>query len=468
MSRRIYILYSIIFLLFNQYVSAQEGSSLFIRNITVEGNKHTREFVILRELTFQESDTILGIRLSKEFEKSQTNLQNLALFAAINFNIKNWENDSLDIVISVTERARFRPIPIFNLADRNFNVWWTEQNRSFKRVQYGAMVVYKNAFGLNHTISGTATFGFAQNYEVEYRVPYFNKKKSLGGNFKFGFTQSKQVQTGAFEDQTQFLEADKHLRRRYEVNTNFIYRPKIRNIHSFKLNYFHYNISDILSNSHPDYLLDGRNRVDFFQLGYSYEADFRNFKFFPTSGWFLKVDFERDGLGMFKEDVNLTRMTFTYNHYISLGESGKHFTSHSMRMMLSGPEKQPYFLTRGMGFRQDFVRGNELYLIDGQRFFLFKNDYKYKVLDVKLNYIKKLKGKKFGLMPLSLYVGGHFDAGAVRDSYYAQGNTLRNKMIYGWGVGVDFVTFYDRVFRLEYSFNQDFKNGVYLHFELPI
>lgn len=134
-------------LVFFEGKSQDTQTPVTIRQITIEGNKHTKEPIILRELSFNEGDTISGEMLSHKIEKSRTNLINLNLFGKIVFNIKNWENDSLDIVISLTERNRFKFAPIFNLADRNFNIWWTDQNRSFKRVQGGALIRFNNAFG---------------------------------------------------------------------------------------------------------------------------------------------------------------------------------------------------------------------------------------------------------------------------------------------------------------------------------
>lgn len=451
-------------------VNGQETYStpIYIKNIVIEGNKKTKDHVILRELTFKIGDTINSENLTKQLEASQAHLLNINIFGKTFFNIKNWENDSLDIYISLTERNRFKFAPIFNLADRNFNIWWADQNRSFKRVQGGALVRFNNAFGLNHAIIGTATFGFAQIFDLEYRIPYFNTKETLGAQYHFEFSQSKQVQYGTTNDKQDFFEGDKFLNRKFEIGANFIFRPAIRHINSFKINYVHHQIDNDLANSHPDYLLNGRTQINFFQLGYTYEADFRDFKYFPKTGFYFNFDFQRDGLGMFKNDVQLTKTILTLNKYEKIGKSQKHLFSHSVKMMLSGPQKQPYVLQRGMGQKQDFVRGNELFQIDGQRFVLIKNDYKFALLDVKLNYLKKLKGKKLGYMPLSLYLGGHFDWGVVNDKINYENNQLRNKIIYGYGVGFSMVTFYDKVLRLEYSFNQDFKRGFYVHFEVPI
>jgi hypothetical protein len=42
-------------------------------------------------------------------------------------------------------------------------------------------------------------------------------------------------------------------------------------------------------------------------------------------------------------------------------------------------------------------------------------------------------------------------------------NNLNNTFLYTGGVGIDILTFYDLNIRIEYSFNQLNKNGLFLH-----
>ena len=41
-------------------------------------------------------------------------------------------------------------------------------------------------------------------------------------------------------------------------------------------------------------------------------------------------------------------------------------------------------------------------------------------------------------------------------------------MIYSWGLGLDFVTYYDMVLRFEYAFTSNRTNGFYIGFGMPI
>ena len=39
------------------------------------------------------------------------------------------------------------------------------------------------------------------------------------------------------------------------------------------------------------------------------------------------------------------------------------------------------------------------------------------------------------------------------DSYKSHNNFLVNKLMYSFGVGIDFVTYYDKILRFDYSLN---------------
>jgi len=57
------------------------------------------------------------------------------------------------------------------------------------------------------------------------------------------------------------------------------------------------------------------------------------------------------------------------------------------------------------------------------------------------------------------------------DNFYtdpAMNNQLENSLLIGYGLGIDFVTYYDLVFRLEYSMNRMNEHGFFIHFMAPI
>ena len=455
------------FLLIPLCLSASDDASktIVIRNIIIEGNKKTKANTILREMTVSPSSVVLAKELNNIVSENQVNLMNLNIFKHVQLNLKNWEADSLDIEVMVFERWYFKPIPIFQLADRNFNVWWRQNNHSFKRVHYGLSLSMENFTGRADVMQVTAAFGFSQIMEVQYKIPHFSGKPKLGLKVVGHWSRTKQVPIRTINDIHEFFEEEDFNRMSVSNRTQFIFRPAIHNSHFFNLGYSLNQISKKVATINPDYFLQGRRQQQYFKLGYAFVADYRNVRAYPTDGWYLKGEIEQYGLGIFKE-VQMTRLQMTMTRHNKLAK--KHFTAHLFKWQLSGPQKQPYFLQEGFGYDQNFVRGFDVNVMDGQSYFLIKNSYKFRLLSYKVQNIKALRQSKLANIPLDVYLKTYFDVGYVRDRYYTAGNTLRNELNYGWGLGLDIVTFYDRVLRIEYSFNKLLENGLYLHFALPI
>jgi hypothetical protein len=120
------------------------------------------------------------------------------------------------------------------------------------------------------------------------------------------------------------------------------------------------------------------------------------------------------------------------------------------------------------GIGRDFVRGYEYYLINGQHYFYEKANIKYNFLPERVFRMPYPKSEKFNKLPFAAYINIFFDAGYVKDYFYFTQNTLSNKLLYGYGTGLDLVTYYDLVLRIEFSINHKNENGFYLHLIAPI
>ena len=67
----------------------------------------------------------------------------------------------------------------------------------------------------------------------------------------------------------------------------------------------------------------------------------------------------------------------------------------------------------------------------------------------------------------AFYLNAFADIGYVGDAYF-NNNLLANNTMIGYGVGLDFVTYYDKVIRGEFSTNKLNEFGFFLHFVQPI
>lgn len=128
---------------------------LNISEIKIKGNKKTKKEIILRELDFEVGEKISTIELNTKISDAKKNLTNLNLFNFIDFDIKKNKN-TVTIEIELVERWYVWPYPIFEISERNFNVWWNdfkETNYSdFSRINYGLFLNIENFRGRNELI----------------------------------------------------------------------------------------------------------------------------------------------------------------------------------------------------------------------------------------------------------------------------------------------------------------------------
>jgi hypothetical protein len=67
----------------------------------------------------------------------------------------------------------------------------------------------------------------------------------------------------------------------------------------------------------------------------------------------------------------------------------------------------------------------------------------------------------------SLYLGLFSDMGYIIDRQTDQDNALSNSLLWGNGISLDYVTYYDKLLRIEFSVNHLGEKGVFLHFSNP-
>lgn len=475
--RSIFILLTFVFFSLSLIKAQEPVQYLKIRNITITGNKKTKPFVIKREMTLHENDSFPAKEMDAILLQNKINIFNLTLFKDISINIKNWEDDSLDLAINVKERWAIIPLPIIQFADRNAAEWWRQYNHDFKRLQYGLQIPWKNVSGRNDLLYVAFSLGFAQKLELGYTIPNFNRKKeTVGLSINLLLLRSKRVAFNTTNDVLDYLEIGKPIQlQKAEISPTVSYRRKIHDTHFFSAGYGITVISDAVHQANPNYFLNGEKKQQYFKIGYVFEADYRNLRTYPTDGWYFKFNFTNYGLGFLK--TKMTTTGFQFSQYKTWKKHKKFSVAASIRWQSSWPLKQPYNLQpiKSFGYGENSIRGYEVNVMDGQHFFLFKNEYRFRLLSFRFKDFKKVKEKNKVLLnstltflPFNIYLTTYFDAGYVWDRYFEENNKLKNKWQFGYGVGLNLLTFNDRLLRLEYSVNRYSQHGFYVHFELPL
>lgn len=427
------------------------------------GNKHTLNTIISRELTLKPGDVVWHADLPGILEKDKRKLFNLHLFHTATIRVLDTGSGTIDLLVEVEERWYVFPIPIFRLSDRNFNEWWENYNHDFDRVNYGLKWYQYNLWGRNHTLLLTAQFGFQRQFELMYRLPYLNKKQKQGLILELDYIDAKNIADSTVNHKLDFFKHDRILRNTKGIGLTYTYRNNFYNHHRIKYEVRQTNIADTLRNLNHDYLGNGRTRQTFDAITYQFISDHRDVVFYPLNGRYIDVRLEHSGIALHK-DLRKTESILSFAFYKDLKKN--FYLSNLTYGYLSTPDNVPYFNYGVMGYNKIFVRGYEVYVIEGPQFFLNKTTLKKRIFSRKWD-LGIWPIEQFNYFPLDIYLKTYADFGYINNySAYARNNvnnTLSDTWLGGAGMGLDIVTAYDVVIRFEYTFTSQNTNGFFLH-----
>jgi hypothetical protein len=125
------------------------------------------------------------------------------------------------------------------------------------------------------------------------------------------------------------------------------------------------------------------------------------------------------------------------------------------------PFDQPFFNQSLLGYNDSYMRGLEYYVVDGVAGAIVRNTIGREVAAFRLK--TGLRSKAYGSIPFRIYLKAYGDAGYIYNKNNVLMNSLNNRFIYTGGIGLDVVSIYDIVIRVEYSFNQKMENGLFIH-----
>ncbi|GAB4248809.1 MAG: hypothetical protein Kow0079_01120 [Vicingaceae bacterium] len=433
-----------------------------IAEIKIIGNQVTKENIITRELLFKSGDEFEAGDLDKKIELSKNNLYNTFLFNFVTIEKAYFNNRFVTIIITVEERWYLWPVPIVEIEETNFNTWW--QNKDFGRLNYGFFLAHNNFRGRKEKLYLLAQTGFTQKFGVKHTVPFINKKQTQGTSFTLSYATNKTVAYNTANNERLFIKSTQQdLFKHWYAQFNYQIRKGYFTRHLFELDFNRLWVADSIVMFNKDYITDGLQQAAMLSLSYSYRIDRRDDQNYPLKGWFVDLEIVKDGLGILSSVDGLYINTW-FKRFFKLSDRWFFSTSLKNKYTIKQP---PYFLQNGFGFGNSFVRGYELNVIDGQDYALLKNQLRWNLLQPKVVHLKALPFNKFNKVPLSFYLGSFFDVGYIVDDINPN-NTYANSTLYGYGLALDFVTYYNMVFRMEYTINNENKSGIFIHLIAPI
>ncbi len=465
MLRGLFILIFFLLMVQPRLLYGKDLDSVRVESIKIVGNKVTKSFFILRELDFKEGDYLKTETLEDRFLRNRNRIFNTGLFNQVRLSrIPSANAEELVLQIEVTEKWYLWPYPVLMFADRNFNTWWETKDPS--RLNIGLNVYHYNFRGRGEKLKISTLWGYTRKLALDYEIPYLDRERKKGVHIQLAYQSNKEIWYKPVDNRLQFLfDPNTRAIRYYQAELAYLYRPEWYIRHRFSVGFEDIVVSDTVLEEglNPQYLAGGLDHQTSIRLHYAFKWDYRDIAYYPLRGFFVEINAEPRYLVEDKSFYGV--LTLNAEKFFDMGKG--FFAGFGLRSKVSVPDKQPYSLYSALGYKF-FVRGFEPYVVDGQHYGLLQSNFKYRLIsrEISLPFISMGQFKK---APSAVYLTTYADAGYVSSTRFLEpGNTYPNQWLSGFGLGLDFVTYYDRVMRVEYSVNGFGRKGLYLHFTAPI
>lgn len=441
------------------------GQCREVSSIRIFGNNITRADIIIREVQFKEGDTLCINEVGEKMEISRQQIMNTRLFNEVNFRLDTVDAEAMHVIIEVKERWYVWPIPKIEVADRNFNQWWL--TRDLSRINIGLSTVIQNVRGRNETLRINLMTGYTQLVGLDYYFPFINKRKTIGLGIGGDWMANREIWYITRNDKVQFFQLDDAFaHQKWEANARLVHRPHFYSTHTLGLKVGAGIIADtVLSPElNPLFFSNGQTRQRYVGIQYRLIKNRIDFINYPLKGYIseLQADYLLMDGG---SSPSLGIIRVNHRRFTELAEG--FFGAAGIYGGLNISRQLPYHASRALGYR-DFIRGFEYYVADGSAFIMVKTNLRMRLFP-QLNFeLPLISHPKFKKVPVNAYLGPYFDAGYVNGRDNLDINTLPDKMLFGTGLGLDITSYYDRVMRIEYSYNSLGEWGWFVHFRKSI
>lgn len=453
-------------LLFIFTILGAQSDFIKIEAIHIEGNKRTKEFIILRELNLTVGDTIKLGEVETRLNRNRNQLLNTGLFTEVEVKIEDWNKTTglAQLNILLQENVPIYPYVWASLLDVDFNVWKNVHSLDLSRTQPYLGFKHINLTGRQDNLSLYLQAGFTskeqllrstflRKVQAVYTSPYLNKAQTLRANGDVFISNERSIRINTFNNRDSFLRSDKsQLLRRIRFRSGIDYRPGLYEQHEFRIGYFDRSFNSELLDLEDNYFFGGRDRQQFLSLSYRFVSDRRDFQLYAKSGYFLDIGLTKEGLGLWG-DRNALIFDAEFSKYLSFS------SKLSLEMTARGRTNLQratidYYNLPVIGPKPEVVRGYITQHIRGSDFAYLKSSLRYQVLDFSVNLGKYMPIKAYRKIPVQAYLKLNNDLTYVRSSINPDAsNTLINRRLYGRGFGVDLVGANLALLELMYNFN---------------
>lgn len=311
-----------------------------------------------------------------------------------------------------------------------------------------------------------------KEYALAYTIPNMGKNQRHGISTGFNANQQDEVIISTVHNNPVDYKPQEHpAMTRLNAFAGYRFRRKLYGTHALRLEYFDYLVADSVAIVNPNYLGSGDTRLNFFTLAYTFNYDIRDSKVYPLEGFRVNVRAEQVGLGFIPDFGYPTfRVTAFLMYHQKLANRVYFYNTAKGRISsesrASNEIYMPYILNRALGYNEN-LSGYEPYVMDGSDYFISKYNLKIQVIKPTTYTLPIIGMEQFNKIHYAFYFNVFADVGYVNNVFPNPTNTMVNTWQYSVGAGIDFVTYYDQVFRIDFAINRYGEYGFFFHIETP-
>ena len=419
-----------------------------VADINITGNKKTKQKIILCELEFEPGDTISLKRLPEVLEKSEVNLQKTSIFnyVTITYTTQDSIQAGLNCInVDINVEECWYTWPRFDLSPHtgNLNDWFAHPD--FDLIDYYIGIKKYNFLGRRQSIGLYFRRGFNNITQLTYENIAIDRKHKHLISLYASIQQQNNLMINTENDKAKYCDFDgkRKAMRGYTYNLSYKHRPTIDMYNIFTVGYMSVKIRDSVAMVNPEYLGRGKTQVEGVTLSYEFKLDKRSSSYYPLKGSFLSTSINK--YGVFSNSIDIFKLNLDVRKYMQLADR-QYFAAQFYGSMSSN--SIPFFKMEAIGFKPNIVPGYEHNMIKGRCVSYLKTSYKYELIRQRIVHLKWLPFKKFNKIHYAVYVNAFANAGYTtsEDDDVILHNTMSGSLLAAGGIGIDFVTYYDRVF----------------------
>jgi outer membrane protein assembly factor BamA len=402
-----------------------------VDTVVVSGNRHTRTYVILNEMTI-----VAGTPFTPEMLAFDRNrIYSLGLFTNVDLFLDTLETRSI-LRVLVNERWYLFPVPLFGFRDGDAS-----------RAYYGAGLYHHNFQGRNQKLFGSIVFGADPSAQVSFSDPLIDHSNhlSFGAQLSFSRTRNRSEReallSGSFDEF------------HYDANVSIGKRLGLYQFIGFTLGYnatevSTYRLARTVSG-------DGVDRYIYASVSYSYDS--RDLAEYPSKGNLVAGYVSQYGMGT--SDVGFSRVGLDLRTYIPLPLSLTLVVRLNGAFMAGGEIPTYAHLFLGYG---DRVRGYFTTVFEGEHLACSTVELRIPLLQPRVFRLSNsFLPDEFAVWRFGAGIVLFADAGTT---WYRGQRVSPESVASGYGAGIDFMLPYGVIIRTDYAWNNFGKGQFILDF----